>query len=705
MLICNQRGVALVSQVEGICPLFDNLQSLKSTGVARVIEFATRARKICQQQSQSCILTGVSGSGKSATANLICRILIDSIDHRGKSTLIAQANMLFDAFGHVDNTPDNPNSSKFARLISLKIDEGAVFDCRIKPYLLDISWVTRGYSVGRATRGSGGNFHIFYQLLAGLTPALNDTLQLSSLEDYAILDYNGIDRASDKREFENSLAAAGLLKISGDEMHGLWKIIAAVLHFSQIEFEIEPGGDEENAPNAAINDPLPRAKGCSLLGLPDCGRYLSTGFLLTVRGREYAMPLTVQQAANRLETRIKGLYCKIFDWVTAKVNTALAVDEQGGDGDGGQFAGDGVIHVLDSFGFCRLEINSLQELCINYFNEKLQLLYDENLRQGEQGVGMDRELRPRASESTIELIEAPRTGIFGMLDEERQVPRGSGEGLIQKLCRDHHAHSHFKHADYPLVQKAGAAGEVPVTVTVDFTNGETSQCELTSLDYVRSIKALLSTQQGKATGDLLLYIADDTRAALFEDNTLRCPVCNKYHSADDDELLQCSEKLLQLRDEQSVSELMTYTASAATTELRLVAIEAVVGAERRTPKPWPLFTIVHYCGMVTYDANALFASTNELCRGYDAIDSIVREMADATTDALVREVLLTESTAFTPIRPERNAARGGRARQHRARRARFPGVCWVKQMKELVGILRATSVHFIPCVRAAGAHA
>jgi hypothetical protein len=64
---------------------------------------------------------------------------------------------------------------------------------------------------------------------------------------------------------------------------------------------------------------------------------------------------------------------RVFDWIVAKVNAAMA------------FSGNcNVVGVLDIYGFEIFEHNSFEQFCINYVNERLQQIFIELTVRGEQ---------------------------------------------------------------------------------------------------------------------------------------------------------------------------------------------------------------------------------------------------------------------------------------------------------------------------------
>ena len=78
--------------------------------------------------------------------------------------------------------------------------------------------------------------------------------------------------------------------------------------------------------------------------------------------------------ANR-DALIKDIYGRIFDWLIHTVcNTVL---KPPGDDDG--FVG-----LLDIFGFEVFKRNSIEQLCINFANEKLQKLFNDHIFEEER---------------------------------------------------------------------------------------------------------------------------------------------------------------------------------------------------------------------------------------------------------------------------------------------------------------------------------
>ena len=77
-------------------------------------------------------------------------------------------------------------------------------------------------------------------------------------------------------------------------------------------------------------------------------------------------PNTREVATNMRDGFAKAIYSRVFQWLVVRINMNLFREGEGVNQ--AKF----FIGILDIFGFEIFEVNSLEQLCINFTNEKLQ---------------------------------------------------------------------------------------------------------------------------------------------------------------------------------------------------------------------------------------------------------------------------------------------------------------------------------------------
>ena len=96
------------------------------------------------------------------------------------------------------------------------------------------------------------------------------------------------------------------------------------------------------------------------------------------------------------------------------------------------------IGILDIFGFETFEVNSFEQLCINFCNEKLQQFFVHHIFKLEQAE-YDKEhiawehIQFKDNQDILDLLAAKPLNIIALIDEESKFPKvgiegGGGEG-------------------------------------------------------------------------------------------------------------------------------------------------------------------------------------------------------------------------------------------------------------------------------------
>ncbi|KAI3413428.1 hypothetical protein GPALN_010921 [Globodera pallida] len=361
---------------------------------------------------------------------------------------LLQANPILEAFGN-SKTVKNDNSSRFGKFIRINFDmSGYISGANIEFYLLEKSRTCR-------QAGDERSFHVFYQFLRGTSPDEKVNFLLEDVSRYSFLNngYISLPNVDDSAEFLNTIRSMKIMGFHDDEINSVLRVVSAVLLFGNIEFKQEKNTDQATLPDDTVSQKI-----CHLLSLPVAE--FSKAFLrpkIKV-GREHMQKAqNKEQAEFAVEAISKACYERMFKWLVSRLNKSL---------DRSRRTGTSFIGILDIAGFEIFKLNSFEQLCINYTNEKLQQLFNNTMfvleqeeyqREGIewQFIDFGHDLQP-----TIELIEKP-TGILALLDEQCIFPKATDKSLVEKLIAHHEKHPKFvvpemrSKSDFAVVHYAG----------------------------------------------------------------------------------------------------------------------------------------------------------------------------------------------------------------------------------------------------------
>uniref|UniRef100_A0A8C2BJS9 Unconventional myosin-VI n=1 Tax=Cyprinus carpio TaxID=7962 RepID=A0A8C2BJS9_CYPCA len=411
--------------------------------------------------SQSIIVSGESGAGKTENTKFVLRYLTTSygtcqdIDER-----IVEANPLLEAFGNA-KTVRNNNSSRFGKFVEIHFNEkNAVVGGFVSHYLLEKSRICMQSAEER-------NYHIFYRLCAGASEDIRNMLHLNSPDNFRYLNRGCTryfaNKDSDKQimqnrkspehgkvgalkdpllddlgDFNRMVVAMKKIGLDDTEKLNLFRVVSGVLHLGNIDFE-ETGSTSGGC--ILKNQTSQTLEYCAeLLGLDqdDLRVSLTTRVMLTTaggaKGTVIKVPLKVEQANNARDALAKAVYSRLFDHVVKRVNQCFPFETSSN-----------FIGVLDIAGFEYFEHNSFEQFCINYCNEKLQQFFNERILKEEQelyqkeGLGVN-EVHYVDNQDCIDLVEAKLVGILDILDEENRLPQPSDQHFAETV--------HSKHKDH-----------------------------------------------------------------------------------------------------------------------------------------------------------------------------------------------------------------------------------------------------------------
>merc|ERR1719341_526337 len=247
-----------------------------------------------------------------------------------------------------------------------------------------------------------------------------------------------IDNVDDEKEFGKTHEALKLLGFSEEDGRNIYKIMAAILHLGNVK--ISPGsgrGDSETSTVRQEDPSLPIV--ASLLEVDEKSlRQWLCNKKVVARNDSYVTPLKAAEASQARDALAKCIYSNLFDWIVFQINKALKTSQKVN-----KFIG-----VLDIYGFETFEINSFEQFCINYANEKLQQQFNMHVFKVEQEEYIKEGIEWKMidfydNQPCIELVES-KLGILALLDEECKMPKGSDKSWVEKLYDKCKSWEHFQ---------------------------------------------------------------------------------------------------------------------------------------------------------------------------------------------------------------------------------------------------------------------
>ncbi|XP_040013447.1 unconventional myosin-Vb isoform X6 [Xiphias gladius] len=386
------------------------------------------------ERNQSIIVSGESGAGKTVSAKYAMRFFATvggSSTETNVEEKVLASSPIMEAIGNAKTTR-NDNSSRFGKYIQIGFSRHYhIIGANMRTYLLEKSRVVFQAEDER-------NYHIFYQLCASASlPELRD-LSLTSAEDFTYTSLGEnifIEGVNDAEDFKKTREAFTLLGIKDSSQSNIFKIMASILHLGNVAICPERDGESCHI----SRDDLHLKHFCRLLGLElqQMEHWLCHRKLVTA-SETYVKTMSSKQAANARDALAKHIYARMFDWIVEHINMALQTSSK-------QHS---FIGVLDIYGFETFEVNSFEQFCINYANEKLQQQFNSHVFKLEQEEYMKEQIPWTLidfydNQPCIDLIEA-RLGVLDLLDEECKVPKGTDQNWAQKLYKQHSSSAHFQ---------------------------------------------------------------------------------------------------------------------------------------------------------------------------------------------------------------------------------------------------------------------
>uniref|UniRef100_A0A8C3ST95 Unconventional myosin-XIX n=1 Tax=Chelydra serpentina TaxID=8475 RepID=A0A8C3ST95_CHESE len=379
--------------------------------------------------NQSIIVSGESGAGKTWTSRCLMKfyatVAASSTSPKGSETVeriekrVLDSNPVMEAFGNACTLRNN-NSSRFGKYIQLQLNRSQhLTSASIQTFLLEKTRVA--YQAPRER-----NFHIFYQITKGATK--DERLEWNLPEGAHFFWLPNSERTLEEDCFEVTREAMFHLGIDSSTQNNIFKILAGLLHLGNIQFsdsvdESQPCEPEDNAKGFV--------KTTANLLKVSVEELLETLRIRTITaGKQqqvFKKPCSRSECETRRDCLAKVVYAKLFDWLVSVINGSIYADS---------LVWTNFIGLLDVYGFESFPDNNLEQLCINYANEKLQQHFVAHYLKAQQeeyvAEGIEWSfINYQDNQSCLDLIEGSPVSIFSLLNEECRLNRSSNVSQFQ----------------------------------------------------------------------------------------------------------------------------------------------------------------------------------------------------------------------------------------------------------------------------------
>nr|XP_055063928.1 unconventional myosin-XVIIIa isoform X5 [Misgurnus anguillicaudatus] len=404
------------------------------------------------RQDQTIVMLGRSGSGKSTSCQHLLQYLVNVAAGSGKVYSGEKWQAVYtalEAFGN-SSTAMNGNASRFSHIVSLDFDQaGQVASASIQTMLLEKFRVTR--------RPEGeSSFNVFYYLMAGADASLKTELHFNHFAENSMFGLHPLSKPEDKQkaaqQFTKLQAAMKVLGISTEEQRTIWLILGAIYHLGAA------GATKAGRKQFARHEWAQKASyllGCSLEDLssaifkPHGKGSLPRSSSLRPSSEDTDSSASKATAAECLESMASGLYSELFTLLVSLINRALKSSQHSLCS----------LLIVDTPGFQNpRQVKdrrgaTFEELCHNYTQERLQMLFQERTfvqeleRYKEENIEItldDLEPSPSRSVAVIDqsssqalmrtLSRTDETrGLFWLMEEEVLQPGGSEDTVLERL--------------------------------------------------------------------------------------------------------------------------------------------------------------------------------------------------------------------------------------------------------------------------------
>ncbi|XP_034033416.1 unconventional myosin-XIX isoform X2 [Thalassophryne amazonica] len=338
-------------------------------------------------------------------SRLQSRDTVERIERR-----VLDSNPIMEAFGNACTLRNN-NSSRFGKYIQLQLNRCQLLvGASVQTYLLEKTRVS-------CQPANERNFHIFYQMMKGATPEQRTEWKMSHDQHFVWL--LNAEKTLEEDCFHETVEAMGHLGLTAGRQTHIFKILAGILHLGNVGFSASADESQPCHLLEQSNDFMRSAAellGVSMEELQTCLRVRT----LKAGKQSVLKPCSQAECSVRRNCLAKVIYAQLFKWLVQFINSSICADSA---------TWCSFIGVLDVYGFESFQFNNLEQLCINYTNEKLQQHFVAHYLRAQQEEYVSEGLewsfvKYQDNQSCLDLMEG-NPSVFSLLNEESRLNRAS----------------------------------------------------------------------------------------------------------------------------------------------------------------------------------------------------------------------------------------------------------------------------------------
>ena len=422
------------------------------------------------QRNQAVCISGESGAGKTVGTKLCMAFITGLFPPEDESEIIPiedrilDCNPILESFGNA-KTVRNDNSSRFGKYFIMYVSrkDKHIKGAEIKNYLLEKSRIVVQAETER-------NYHVFYCILKYMEPArlkqygyanngdATDMKQFNYLRKSKCYD---VPTVNDREFYDDTCNSFNRLNFDKEEQDAVFKMIATTLNLGNVDIDPSCWVEGDNPCGLISSGYLDRV--LDNLGLNDHKSQFISGIVskrvITPDKKVIMTPRSPAQAEGIKDALAKDIFNNVFNWIVRKLNNNLLPKK---DDDGNDFNLAGMsnlerserlkkeyltVGLLDIFGFEDFQVNSIEQFCINYTNEKLQNLYISYVFKAERTIFEQEGLaefltmiKYTDNMPIIEMLDKKPNGIYHLLDSVGKMAQDDGkdDGKFMDQIRKSH---------------------------------------------------------------------------------------------------------------------------------------------------------------------------------------------------------------------------------------------------------------------------